>query len=433
MKIYDLLIIGAGPAGLIAGARASELGASVLILEKNAQAGTKLLMTGGGRCNLTNLGFVNLREFASNYKSAANFLLSPLTRFGPKELCNFFEEGGLELKEELGGRVFPLNNKARSVLDLLLQKIKNNGEEILLGAEVEKIIISQEDSKKINQVQLKDGRYFKANNFLIASGGKSYPLSGSSGDAYSWLKKLGHTIIEARPALVPIKISENFIKDLEGLSFSGVKVFLKYKELKGLEEKEVNKNLSNYKNKLNFESGDIIFGSDNISGPAALNLSRLIDLKNLKNSFIEIDFFPDLNPKELDQKLKNIFHSANKNLANSLTEILAPRFVQVFLTNLQINAEQKSNSVLKSDRELINKNLKHLQLRISGLYGFDKAIITRGGLSLKEVDAKNFKSKLFNNLYFAGEVLDIDGPSGGYNLQIAWTSGYLVANDLFLD
>ncbi|NCT55087.1 aminoacetone oxidase family FAD-binding enzyme, partial [Candidatus Falkowbacteria bacterium] len=212
MKIYDLLIIGAGPAGLIAGARASELGASVLILEKNAQAGTKLLMTGGGRCNLTNLNFLDIRDFASNYQSAANFLLSPLSRFGPKELCSFFGEGGLKLKEEAKGRVFPENNKARSVLDLLLKKIESKGGEILLKAEVEKITISPVDLKKIDQVELKDGRLFGAKNFLIASGGKAYPLTGSSGDAYSWLRKLGHKVIEPQPGLTPIKISEDFIK-----------------------------------------------------------------------------------------------------------------------------------------------------------------------------------------------------------------------------
>lgn len=414
MKIYDLLIIGAGPAGLIAGARASEFGASVLILEKNPRAGTKLLMTGGGRCNLTNLDFLDIRDFASHYQSAANFLLSPLTRFGPKELCSFFEEEGLKLKEEAGGRVFPVSDKARSVLDLLLKKIKSNGGEILLEAEVKKIIISQDDSKKINQVELKDGRFFGANNFLIASGGKSYPLSGSSGDAYSWLKKLGHTIIEPQPGLTPIKISENFIKDLEALSFSDVKITLK-----------------NNKKGLSFESGDIIFGADNISGPAVLNLSRLVDLKNLKNSLIEVDFFSSINLEELNQKLQNIFHGANKTLGNSLTEILPPRFVKVLLGNLQINSKQKANSVSRKEKEIISKNLKHFQLRVFGLYGFDKAMVSRGGLSLKEVDAKNFKSKLFNNLYFAGEVLDIDGPTGGYNLQVAWTSGYLVANDLF--
>ncbi len=414
MKIYDLLIIGAGPAGLIAGARASELGASVLILEKNVQAGTKLLMTGGGRCNLTNLDFLDIRDFASHYQLTANFLLSPLSRFGPKELCNFFEEEGLKIKEEARGRVFPLSNKARSILDLLLKKIKDKGGEVLLKAEVEKITISQIDLKKIHQVELKDGRLFEAKNFLIASGGKSYPLTGSSGDAYFWLKKLGHTIIEPQPGLTPIKISENFIKDLEALSFSDVKITLK-----------------NNKKGLSFESGDIIFGADNISGPAVLNLSRLVDLKNLKNSLIEVDFFSSINLEELNQKLQNIFHSANKTLSNSLTEILPPRFVKVLLRNLQINSKQKANSVSRKEKELISKSLKHFQLRISGLYGFDKAMISRGGISLKEVDAKNFKSKLFNNLYFAGEILDIDGPTGGYNLQIAWTSGYLVANDLF--
>lgn len=414
MKIYDLLIIGAGPAGLIAGARASELGASVLILEKNAQAGTKLLMTGGGRCNLTNLNFLDIRDFASNYQSAANFLLSPLSRFGPKELCSFFGEGGLKLKEEAKGRVFPENNKARSVLDLLLKKIESKGGEILLKAEVEKITISPVDLKKIDQVELKDGRLFGAKNFLIASGGKAYPLTGSSGDAYSWLRKLGHKVIEPQPGLTPIKISEDFIKDLEALSFSDVKIILK-----------------NNKKNLSSESGDIIFGADNISGPAVLNLSRLVDLKNLKNNLLEIDFSPNINLEELNQKLQNIFHGANKTLSNSLTEILPPRFVKVFLRNLQINSEQKANSVSRQEKELISKNLKHFQLKVSGLYGFDKAMVSRGGLSLKEVDAKNFKSKLFNNLYFAGEILDIDGPTGGYNLQIAWTSGYLVADDLF--
>lgn len=415
MKIYDLLIIGAGPAGLIAGARASELGASVLILEKNAQAGRKLLMTGGGRCNLTNLNFNNIKDLASCYQTATNFLLSPLSRFGPKELCNFFEEAGLKLKEEAKGRVFPQSNKARSVLDLLLKKIKDNGGGLLLEAEVKKIIVSQENFKKIDRVELKDSRFFKAQNFLIATGGKSYPLSGSSGDAYSWFKKIGHTIIEPKPGLTPIKIPENFIKDLEGLSFSNLKISLKNEE-----------------EKVNSELGDIIFGADNISGPAVLNLSRLIDLNSLKNTLIEIDFFPDFSLEELNKKLQNIFHSANKNLNNSLTEILAPRFVKVFLNNLKINLDQKSNSVSKEEKELIGSNLKHFKLKVSGLYGFDRAMITRGGLSLKEVEAKNFKSKLFDNLYFAGEFLDIDGPTGGYNLQVAWTSGYLVADDLFL-
>lgn len=409
---YDLLIIGAGPAGLMAAAQASYLGASVLLVEKNKQPALKLLITGGGRCNITNLNFRNIREFAAFYKPADSFLLPAFSRFGPLETIDFFAKENLALVEEDNYRVFPGQGKARSVLNCLLDKINKQGGEILLDSSVKEVLVSKSDKRKIEKVKLANGDFISAKNFLIATGGKSYPSTGSSGDGYSWLKKLGHRIISPYPALVAIKLKEKFIKDLEGLSFSNIKI-----------------SFLNFNKKIISESGDIIFTTNAISGPAALNLSRFLTKSDFNKKLI-IDFFPQKSNDDLNNFLQQLFHKGKKSLKNALAEILPLRFVNVFVNILKIEANSLANSLSRENRNLIVKNLKEFELSLISNDNFDKAMVASGGLSLSEINAKNFKSKLFTNLYCAGEVLDIVGPTGGFNLQLAWTSGFLVAEDV---
>lgn len=417
MKIFDLIIIGAGPAGLMASIVAARSGLRVLVLEKNDRAGIKLMMTGGGRCNLTNVSYENIKDFSTVYGPASSFIFSSFLRFGPKDTISFFEERGLKLREEDAGRVFPESNRARSVLNVLLKEALDNSVVFKYRSEVKSIISVNDKDKKIEKIELINGEFFKAHNYILATGGKSYPLTGSSGDAYQWLKDLGHRIVKVRPGLKAIKLRGGEFKDLEGLSFSQVKLSLGLKD-----EKLSNKNNHSVQ-------GDIIFTKDSLSGPAALNLSLLIsDLKPEKA--LEIDFFPEKTNDSLSLELQSIFHEGKKSIKNSLLKIIPSRFVDFLLHNLEIDTEKLANSVSKTERELIVKNLKSYVLKIDPEKDFSQAMISRGGLDLKEVEPNTFRSKLYSNLYIVGELLDIAAPTGGFNLQLAWTSAYLAASSL---
>lgn len=417
MQIFDLIIVGAGPAGLMAAITAAGKGLKVLVVEKNDRAGVKLMLTGGGRCNLANVFYENKKDFSHVYGSAGSFLLSAFFRFGPKETISFFENRGLKLKEEDNGRIFPEDSKARSVLNFLLKLAFDNSVQFKYNSEVKKIIPSSDGSKKIEKLELVNGSILKAHNYIIATGGKSYPLTGSSGDAYSWLEGLGHSINRPRPGLKAIKFTDQEFKKLEGLSFSNVLLNL-----------EVGKKISSRKI-ISSTQGDIIFTKDSLSGPAALSLSLLIPDTN-QEKILTIDFFPEETADSLNTKIQNIFHEGKKDLKNSLSKIISARFIDFLLYSLKIKPEVLANSISKKDRELIVQKLKYFILKIRPDEDFSQAMITIGGVALKEVEVNTFKSKLFSNLYLVGELLDISAPTGGYNLQLAWTSGYLAASSL---
>ncbi len=400
--IYDVAVIGGGASGLMAAGRAGEQGAKTVLIEKNNSLGVKLLMTGGTRCNLTNY-LEDSKVLAANFGLAGRFLISALTRFGPREVVDFFENRGVKTKMEDNNRVFPVSDQAGEVLSALTGYVKKSGVSIKTGAIVGDIII---DSGRISEIILTSGVKIKATNYIIATGGQSYPKTGSSGDAYRWLKKMGHKIIAPTPALVPIIVREDFIKELEGLS-----------------REEAALSLWQDGKKIAANQGNILFTSSGLSGPAALNLSRLIEFPIKKGLQLAIDFFPELNINSLDEKLREIFIGTNRTLKNSLAGIIPSRLIPVleFLTGLDMDS--KAHLVTKVERRKLGYLLKDFRLGVKGLAGYDRAMITAGGLDLKEVDPKTMRSKIISNLFIAGEVLDIAGPTGGFNLQASWSTG----------
>ncbi len=401
---YDLAIIGGGPAGMMAASRAGELGARVVLLEKNVNLGTKLLITGNGRCNLTNSSEENLL-LAEKFGKNGKFLLSSLSQFGPEEVINFFASRGVKTVVEKDNRVFPASGKSRDILEALEGYLRESKVEIKTNAEVKEII---KKGKKIVKVILVNDEEIIADKFIVATGGKSYPQTGSSGDGYAWLEKLGHTIIELKPSLTPIIVKEKFVKELEGLSLKNIEI-----------------NLFKDNKKIDSSFGEAIFTASGLSGPAVFNISRRISQELPNEIKIRIDFKPELNFKELDLEIQKIFIGfSNKMLRNSLDKLLPSRLSLAIIKILNIDPDKNNNFIIKDERKALVHFLKEFELEIESVAGFDKAMITTGGVKLSEVDPKTMRSKLIDNLYFAGEILDLDGPTGGYNLQACWSTGY---------
>ena len=405
---YDIAVIGGGPAGLMAAGRAGELGARVILLEKNKQLGIKLLMTGGGRCNLTNQQ--DNRQLATSFGCNGQWLLSGLSKFGPEEVISFFNQRGLATKLEEDGRIFPVSDKAQSVLQVLLAYLSESQVNISLEAEVKRLVVV---NNKIEKLILTDGQEIIAKKFIICSGGQAYPVTGSTGQAYEWLKQLGHQIIEPQPALVPIILQDYFIKDLEGLSLADV-------EIKGYQ----------HETKICSVRGPIIFTADSLSGPASFNFSRLINRQPFEELSLRLDLFPDLSFEQLDQQLRTKFSSSNKELKTGLGQLVPLRLVGVMIRVLKLEADQPLNSISREQRQQLVRLLKEFNLKISGLGGYDRAMVTAGGVDLAEIDQRTMQSKIISNLYLAGELLNLDGPTGGYNLQLCWTSGYLAGQSV---
>lgn len=387
----------------MAAIRGGQLGAKVVLIEKNFCLGTKLLLTGGGRCNLTN--DIDARTFISQLGKNGKFLFSALHKFGVKETLDFFQSRGLKIKVENNNRVFPASNKAADVLDVLIKELKKNQVEILFSNPVKKIVTQ---NNKINKIVLADNREILADNFIVATGGKSYPQTGCVGDGYKWLKQMGHSIISPCPSLTPLLLKDNFVKDLQGLCVSEAKLTL----FQGVK-------------KVISINGDIIFTATGISGPGALDLSRAISPEAINDLAVEIDFWPQLEISALDIKLQQALASGARQIKNCLGGLVIPKFLPILFKLSKINPEKKSGAISRQERLSLAKLLKNFRLKIRALAGFDKAMITKGGVALAEIDPQTMRSKKISNLFICGEVLDLDGPTGGYNLQICWTSGYV--------
>ena len=411
MESYDIVIIGAGPAGLMAAGHASELGARVLVLEKNSQAGIKLLMTGGGRCNFTNSA--SIKTFAASFGPKGSWLLSGLSVFNSNDILKFFSDRNIKSQVNEEGKIYPENNSAKSIKNVLVDYVESNGGKILFDSKVNKIV---KKNNIIDKLILSNGTEIRADKYIIACGGNTYPKSGSSGDAYIWLKELGHKIIKPRPALSPIIIKDANTRILEGLSFSNVQLAL-YKD--------------NYL--VAKESGDLIFTLNGLSGPVALNLSRLITLQDKSHLTIKIDYFFQESKEELHMKIRDLIKfSPRESIRNILSKLILKRFVDFVLMNVDIDDSKKGADITKSDTILIVNFLKEMNLQVLDIKGFDEAMITSGGVDLREVNQRTMASKIFTNLYFAGEILDLDGPTGGFNLQVCWTTGYLAGESAAL-
>ncbi len=402
---YNLIVIGGGPSGMMAAGRAAENGAHVLLLEKNTTLGRKLLMTGKGRCNLTNAEF-NVRSFVERFGKNGAFLFSPLNKFGVRDTINFFNKQGLATKVERGKRVFPQSDKSIDVLNTLLKYLKKNKVEVKTQAEVRSITCSK---NLIENVVLADGEKLKADNYAICTGGKSYPITGSDGKGYSWLRKIHHTIINPEPALTSVLLEEKWIKELEGLSLKNVLISL-FQSGKKVDER----------------FGEALFTARGMSGPIILDMSKHIG-QLLKKGTVEliIDFKPALSFPVLDKRVRRDFEQfRNKLFKNSLDKLLPQSLIPVIIRLSGINPTKKVCEISKDERRKLIHLFKSFKLHVVRLNGFQKAIVTAGGVDLKEVDSRTMHSKIVQNLYLAGEVLNLDGPTGGFNLQSCWSTGF---------
>jgi len=407
---YDVVIIGGGPAGIIAAGRAGELGSHVVLIEKNNGLGTKLLITGKGRCNITNKTN-GLQETINRFGKNGKFLFSAFSKFGVDETIKFFEDNGLKTKIERGNRIFPVSNKSQDVLGTLINYLKKFDVEIKINSKVKKIV---KKGNRIKKIILANNEEIVADNFIISTGGKAYPAAGSTGDGYRWAQKMGHTIVKPSPALVPVIVKESYVKELEGLSLKNVEISI-YKKHK----------------KISSRFGEAIFTANGMSGPIILDMSKEIGKELPSKIKLQIDFKPALDFTKLDKRIQRDFQkNSNKLFKNSLNDLLPKKLIPIIIKLSKINPNKKINSITKEERRILLYLLKEFNLEIKELDGFRKAIITTGGIELSEVDQKTMKSKLINNLYFAGEILDLDGPTGGYNLQVCWSTGYIAGESV---
>ena len=407
---YDVAVIGGGASGIMAAGRAGERKARTVLIEKNKKLGVKLLSTGGGRCNLTNR-IEEIKKLAEQFGDNGKFLFSALNKFNPRDTIKFFEDLGVKTKIEDNNRVFPVSDSALQVLNALISYLKKSQVEIMTGAEVKNIITRGD---KIEKVVLADGEEISANKFIFAVGGRSYVKTGSTGDGYKWLEKLGHKIETPLPALVPILVKEKFVKELQGLSLksAGVGVYLDDKKIESA-------------------VGDIIFMSAGVSGPAILNLSKKIVQSLPGKVSIKIDLFPEVGFSDLDKKVQKHFQSVNNKVAkNAFVDFLAPKLIPVIIKLAGVDEEKKVNVITGEERKKIVSLLKELKLEVKSSAGYEHAMVTTGGVNLDEIDPRTMKSKIISNLYLAGEILDLDGPTGGFNLQMCWSTGYLAGDNI---
>lgn len=444
--IWDVIVVGGGPAGMMAAGRAAELGCSVLLLEKNPNLGRKLLITGGGRCNVTN-NKQNVRTMVAQYKGSDQFLMSPFSQFNVAQTMIFFEQHGMSVKEEMEGRMFPASNKSRSVLDVLVNYMKRGGVTVKTNASVAAINpvrnyhevfapsenishagsqmgleslrqsisngINYDAANRLITVRLKDGKVLTARSGIVATGGKSHPETGSTGEGFTWLKKLGHTIVENNFALVPIALKDSWVRALAGVTLKDIKL-----------------TTFQFGKKQNTYSGKILFTHFGISGPTVLNMSKDVgELIHQGEVAIMLDLFPKLDQGALKQNLQNILVTeSNKKLKNSLGKLIPQALVPMILRMAEVEGETVSHSVKREDRVKLVASMKAILMRVDRLLGADKAVVSSGGVALSEVDFKTMQSRIVPNLYLVGDVLNVNRPSGGYSLQLCWTTGFVAGS-----
>jgi len=405
MKKYDVIVIGGGPAGMMAAGRAGEKGGRVLLLEKNRSLGVKLLITGHGRCNITNK-IESAREMAGKFGPNGKFLISALTKFGVKETIAFFESRGVLTKIEKNGRVITKSDRADDVLGALAAYMEKNRVEVRLNAEVKSI---ERSGGRVEKLALATGEELFATKFVITTGGKSYPATGSTGDGFEWARALGHNVVCPTPSLTPVILKDGFVKELEGLSLRDVRVAA-FKD----------------KKKLASFTGDLVFTSRGMSGPMIMNMSKAIRPELPGEVALKVDLLPEEDPAGLEKRIMADFQGAPNALVKTcLDKFLPNKLVAVVLKVAGVDPEKKAGRVTKEERKTLLRLIKEFEVKVIGLHGFEKAVVTSGGVDLKEVDSRTMRSKILENLYFAGEVLDLDGPSGGYNLQVCWSTGYI--------
>lgn len=398
---------------MIAAVTASENGNEVTILEKMENIGKKLLITGKGRCNITNSA--DMEEFMKNIPENSKFLYSSFNKYTNQDIVSFLKKQGVETKVERGGRIFPVSDKAQDVLEAFKRRLKELKVQIRTNFEVAKILT---EDGNVTGIEGKNGEKILADKVILATGGKSYPVTGSTGNGYRMAKMLGHTVTELKPSLVPLTTSGNsriLCQQMQGLSLKNVAIKIKNE------------------NKIIYEDfGEMLFTHYGVSGPVILSASAiLIRYKNidelLKENKIKlyIDLKPALDEEKLDNRILRDFEELkNKQFKNSLDKLLPRKMIEPIITLIGISPEKRINEITKEERRKIVKVLKNFELTISGFRSIEEAIVTKGGISIKEINPKTMESKIINGLYFAGEIIDLDAFTGGFNLQIAWSTGY---------
>ena len=405
-QIWDVAVIGGGPAGMMAAGRAAELGAKVILIEKNDTLGRKLLITGGGRCNVTNAE-PDVRAFLSKFKQSDKFLFSAFSQFAVKDTFDFFHLRGMETKVEAEKRAFPKSEQAESVWNVLVEYLRKGGVTVLSNSPVKEL---NAEKGNITKIMLVNGTEIRARSYVVATGGKSRPETGSTGDGFLWLRKLEHTVIEPDPALVPLAIKDTWVKRLQGVSLPKVKLTV----LQNGAKQEVRK-------------GKILFTHFGVSGPTIINMSKDVsELLKYGKVILSLDLLPELDYGMLNERLQEIFKTEHtKKFKNSLKSLLPASLAPIIVELSKINPDTKCNSISREERLFLVKLLKDIPLKVKGLLGAEKAIVTSGGVVLSEVDFKTMRSRLFSNLYLVGDILNIDRPSGGYSLQLCWTTGFV--------
>lgn len=408
---YDVIVIGGGAAGCMAAGTAAENGKKVLLIERNDKIGRKVMITGKGRCNVTNACSL-LNEIIENIPVNGRFLYGALSRFMPFDTMDFFEELGVPLKIERGNRVFPESDKAVDIVDALHKYIKNTGVKRIKA----RIIKFNKANNTVISAEDENGDIYEAEKFIIATGGKSYPLTGSTGDGYDLAKQCGHTITDLKPALVPLETTDSWTGSLQGLALKNISVTVydndSYKEV-----------FSDF--------GEMLFTHFGISGPVILSASS--HMKNIRSGkySIEIDLKPALTEEKLDARvLRDFSENANKSIANALVKLLPSKLIPVIVKLSGIPTDLRVNQITKDMRRELVYLLKHFTVNIDGFRPIEEAIVTSGGVSIKEINPKNMQSTLCDNLYFAGEVIDVDAYTGGFNLQIAFSTGVLAGKSV---
>ncbi len=418
-----VIVIGAGPAGMMAAISSAKQNNEVILLEKNHTLGRKLLITGKGRCNITSS--LEMSEFIHHTPGNGKFLYSVFEQFTNQDMIQMLKENGLEVKKERGNRIFPVTDRAQSVLDCFIKELKKNKVEIRTNQEVSKILVKKAqtaDKKAVVGVKMTTGEVLTCEKVIIGTGGKSYPKTGSNGSGYKLAEELGHTIIDPKASIVPLEADRTLCQNLQGLSLKNVKIVLQNRE--------------SHK-KIYEDFGEMVFTHFGVSGPTILSSSaHLLRVKNVERLLEEgkinlsIDLKPALLEEELDNRIRRDFQEfKNKEFKNSLEKLLPKKMIETVVALSQINPVKKVNEITKEERRKLVKLLKCFEITITGFRPIDEAIVTAGGVSVKEINPKTMESKLVDGVYFAGEIIDVDSYTGGFNLQIAYSTGFVAGKN----
>ena len=413
-----VIVIGGGPAGAIAAISAADENHQVVLIEKNEKIGKKLYITGKGRCNVTNAS--DMENLFANVMSNPKFLYSSFYSFDNQMVMSFFEKNGVSLKTERGNRVFPVSDHSSDIISCLSRVLREKKVKVLLQTEVKELLVStssEEDfAYQVDGVLLTDGTKLLADHVIVATGGLSYPSTGSTGDGYEFGQKTGHKLVEPVPALVPFETKEKWVTELQGLSLRNVSI-----------------EITNGKKKLYSDFGEMLFTHFGVSGPLILSASAKIPPKFFSEPLeMYIDLKPALDFDTLDHRVLEDFKEAmNKQFKNAVQKLFPAKMIPIMLELSGIDPDKKVNEISKEERQAFVRLIKRVPVTITGKRGFKEAIITKGGISVKDVNPSTMNSKKCKNLSFCGEVLDLDAMTGGYNLQIAWSTGYLAGKNIF--